>query len=110
MLQSIAGRGGRGYTVLYAGKFPFSENLLFVRFSLVLAPPEDKDFTNGPVCASLPLPEMNIAQKAICAPQWRGNLTWCELATKIRKVVENLVELVGIEPTTSSLRTMRSPS
>jgi len=25
-------------------------------------------------------------------------------------VPENLVELVGIEPTTSSLRTMRSPS
>ena len=26
------------------------------------------------------------------------------------QVVENMVELVGIEPTTSSLRTMRSPS
>jgi hypothetical protein len=26
------------------------------------------------------------------------------------KVLEGLVELVGIEPTTSSLRTMRSPS
>jgi hypothetical protein len=26
------------------------------------------------------------------------------------QVLENLVELVGIEPTTSSLRTMRSPS
>jgi hypothetical protein len=26
------------------------------------------------------------------------------------QVIENLVELVGIEPTTSSLRTMRSPS
>jgi hypothetical protein len=25
-------------------------------------------------------------------------------------VIENMVELVGIEPTTSSLRTMRSPS
>jgi len=25
-------------------------------------------------------------------------------------VLENMVELVGIEPTTSSLRTMRSPS
>jgi len=25
-------------------------------------------------------------------------------------VLDNLVELVGIEPTTSSLRTMRSPS
>src|SRR5262249_23745901 len=28
----------------------------------------------------------------------------------IPQVVENMVELVGIEPTTSSLRTMRSPS
>jgi hypothetical protein len=26
------------------------------------------------------------------------------------QVLENMVELVGIEPTTSSLRTMRSPS
>ena len=26
------------------------------------------------------------------------------------EVLENMVELVGIEPTTSSLRTMRSPS
>ena len=26
------------------------------------------------------------------------------------QVIENMVELVGIEPTTSSLRTMRSPS
>jgi hypothetical protein len=26
------------------------------------------------------------------------------------ELVENMVELVGIEPTTSSLRTMRSPS
>jgi hypothetical protein len=26
------------------------------------------------------------------------------------QVIESLVELVGIEPTTSSLRTMRSPS
>jgi hypothetical protein len=29
---------------------------------------------------------------------------------QIPQVVERLVELVGIEPTTSSLRTMRSPS
>ena len=28
----------------------------------------------------------------------------------LAEVIENLVELVGIEPTTSSLRTMRSPS
>jgi hypothetical protein len=28
----------------------------------------------------------------------------------LRYVIENMVELVGIEPTTSSLRTMRSPS
>ena len=39
---------------------------------------------------------------------------WDELGT-VRdlpgtQVFENLVELVGIEPTTSSLRTMRSPS
>ena len=27
-----------------------------------------------------------------------------------RQVLENMVELVGLEPTTSSLRTMRSPS
>jgi hypothetical protein len=26
------------------------------------------------------------------------------------QVIDNMVELVGIEPTTSSLRTMRSPS
>jgi integrase len=31
-------------------------------------------------------------------------------AEKMPQVIENLVELVGIEPTTSSLRTMRSPS
>jgi hypothetical protein len=29
---------------------------------------------------------------------------------KLGKRLKNLVELVGIEPTTSSLRTMRSPS
>jgi hypothetical protein len=29
---------------------------------------------------------------------------------RARQVIENMVELVGIEPTTSSLRTMRSPS
>ena len=29
---------------------------------------------------------------------------------KLSKLLKNLVELVGIEPTTSSLRTMRSPS
>ena len=29
---------------------------------------------------------------------------------KSPQVLENMVELVGIEPTTSSLRTMRSPS
>ena len=29
---------------------------------------------------------------------------------KVAQVRQNLVELVGIEPTTSSLRTMRSPS
>ena len=29
---------------------------------------------------------------------------------EIPQVVENMVELVGLEPTTSSLRTMRSPS
>jgi hypothetical protein len=29
---------------------------------------------------------------------------------RIPQVLENMVELVGIEPTTSSLRTMRSPS
>ena len=31
-------------------------------------------------------------------------------AAKDPQVIENMVELVGIEPTTSSLRTMRSPS
>src|SRR5437016_3043782 len=39
---------------------------------------------------------------------------WNELERDCRKrarqVIENMVELVGIEPTTSSLRTMRSPS
>ena len=29
---------------------------------------------------------------------------------QVPQVIENMVELVGIEPTTSSLRTMRSPS
>jgi hypothetical protein len=29
---------------------------------------------------------------------------------QVTQVIENMVELVGIEPTTSSLRTMRSPS
>ena len=29
---------------------------------------------------------------------------------QVPQVIEDLVELVGIEPTTSSLRTMRSPS
>jgi len=29
---------------------------------------------------------------------------------QFKQVIENMVELVGIEPTTSSLRTMRSPS
>ena len=33
-----------------------------------------------------------------------------ETATKLGKRLKRLVELVGIEPTTSSLRTMRSPS
>jgi len=31
-------------------------------------------------------------------------------AEQVPQVIENMVELVGIEPTTSSLRTMRSPS
>jgi hypothetical protein len=31
-------------------------------------------------------------------------------AEQIPRVLEKMVELVGIEPTTSSLRTMRSPS
>ena len=39
---------------------------------------------------------------------------WDEMGRKGRaedsQVIENMVELVGIEPTTSSLRTMRSPS
>jgi hypothetical protein len=30
------------------------------------------------------------------------------LRQRVRQVIENLVELVGIEPTTSSLRTMQS--
>jgi integrase len=34
----------------------------------------------------------------------------CALETNPLQVLENMVELVGIEPTTSSLRTMRSPS
>jgi integrase len=43
-----------------------------------------------------------------------GNVSnWDEMGRKGRsessQVIENLVELVGIEPTTSSLRTMRSP-
>ncbi len=33
-----------------------------------------------------------------------------EMAAIVAKLLEGLVELVGIEPTTSSLRTMRSPS
>jgi hypothetical protein len=33
-----------------------------------------------------------------------------ESAGQIPQVVENMVELVGLEPTTSSLRTMRSPN
>ena len=31
-------------------------------------------------------------------------------AEQLPQVVENMVELVGLEPTTSSLRTMRSPN
>ncbi len=33
-----------------------------------------------------------------------------QFASPSLQVIENMVELVGIEPTTSSLRTMRSPS
>jgi len=33
-----------------------------------------------------------------------------EMPEQLPQVIENMVELVGIEPTTSSLRTMRSPS
>ena len=36
-----------------------------------------------------------------CDKDWRAECL---------QVLENMVELVGIEPTTSSLRTMRSPS
>jgi hypothetical protein len=35
---------------------------------------------------------------------------WPEPPKQVLQVVGNMVELVGIEPTTSSLRTMRSPS
>jgi len=40
------------------------------------------------------------------------NVTNCDQPAeeKTPQLLENLVELVGIEPTTSSLRTMRSPS
>jgi hypothetical protein len=45
-------------------------------------------------------------KSAISLPlkMWRSKLSEC------LQVLENMVELVGIEPTTSSLRTMRSPS
>ena len=33
-----------------------------------------------------------------------------DLSSRDSQVVENMVELVGLEPTTSSLRTMRSPN
>ena len=33
-----------------------------------------------------------------------------DMPEQLPQVIENMVELVGIEPTTSSLRTMRSPS
>ena len=33
-----------------------------------------------------------------------------ERIVQVPQVIEKMVELVGIEPTTSSLRTMRSPS
>ena len=39
-----------------------------------------------------------------------GDLRQEKQPKRIPQVVENMVELVGIEPTTSSLRTMRSPS
>src|SRR5262244_1413591 len=55
------------------------------------------------------------APRAVRAVEDRcGQLNW-NVMERVREkgrcqVVENMVELVGIEPTTSSLRTMRSPS
>ncbi len=70
-------------------------------------------------------PTMDIYAQIVAAAQRRavaklsemlaGNVSnWDEMGRKGRpensQVIENMVELVGIEPTTSSLRTMRSPS
>jgi len=70
-------------------------------------------------------PTMDIYAQIVAAAQRRAvaklsemlasNVSnWDEMGRKGRsedsQVLENLVELVGIEPTTSSLRTMRSPS
>ena len=70
-------------------------------------------------------PTMDIYAQIVAASQRRavaklsemlaGNVSnWDEMGRKGRsedpQVIENMVELVGIEPTTSSLRTMRSPS
>ena len=70
-------------------------------------------------------PTMDIYAQVVASSQRRavtklsemlaGNVSnWDEMGRKGRsedpQVIENMVELVGIEPTTSSLRTMRSPS
>ena len=57
---------------------------------------------------------MNTSYRFIASAAWtegRHGVVRGEPGTaRVPQVIENMVELVGIEPTTSSLRTMRSPS
>ena len=55
-------------------------------------------------------PEKGRAERETAGYDTIHDTKGIEREGQVPQVVENLVELVGIEPTTSSLRTMRSPS